>query len=98
MSLETFLKNRLHNYLDDLRTLAGIDSGSEHKAGVDAVNDWLTARLAVLGCTVERYPQPQLGDNLLATLHGQGRGRSMLLGHSDTDYPVGIAAERRMTT
>ena len=97
MSLETFLKDRLNDYLDDLRTLVSIDSGSEHKAGVDAVNDWLATRLTALGCTVELYPQPKLGDNLLATLRGQGQGRIMLLGHSDTVYPVGIAGQHPMT-
>jgi glutamate carboxypeptidase len=97
MSLETFLQRRLDDYLTDLRILVSIDSGSEHKAGVDAINDWLAARLTALGCTVERHPQPNLGDNLLATLRGHGRGRIMLLGHSDTVYPVGIAAQRPMT-
>jgi glutamate carboxypeptidase len=97
MTIESFLQNRLDDYLEDLRTLVGIDSGSEHKAGVDAVNDWLAARLAALGCAVERFPQPVLGDNLLATQRGRGRGRIMLLGHSDTVFPVGIAAQRPMT-
>lgn len=93
----TYLENRLEAYLDDLRTLVGIDSGSQHKAGVDAVNDWLEARLAGLGFTVERYPQQELGDNLLAQGRGRGQGRLLLLGHSDTVYPAGTAARRPMT-
>lgn len=97
MNLAIFLQNRLDDYLSDLNALVSIDSGSEHKPGVDAVNDWLAARLTALGCTVERYPQPELGDNLLATLPGPGQRRIMLLGHSDTVYPVGTAAQRPMT-
>ncbi len=92
-----FLENRLDAYLADLRTLVGIDSGSQHQAGVNAVNTWLEDRLVRLGFTVERYPQAELGDNLLATRRGQGYGRVMLLGHSDTVYPVGTAVKRPMT-
>jgi glutamate carboxypeptidase len=93
----SFLQNRLDAYLDDLRTLVGIDSGSHHKPGVDAVNDWLEARLAALGCSVERHRQAEFGDDLVATLGGTGAGRIVLLGHSDTVFPVGTAAQRPMT-
>ena len=92
-----FLQNRLESYLEDLRTLVSIDSGSYHRAGVNAVNDWLETRLVSLGFVVERQPHPELGDNLLATRRGSGQGRIMLLGHSDTVYPVGTAAQRPMT-
>jgi glutamate carboxypeptidase len=77
--------------------LVGLDSGSPDKAGVNAVNDWLTNRLTALGFAVKRYPQPELGDNLLATRQGSGSGRVMLLGHSDTVYPKGTAGQRPMT-
>lgn len=92
-----FLEERLQPYLDDLRTLVSIDSGSLHKAGVDAVNDWLEKRLKKLGFTVDRHRQVGFGDDLLATLEGRGRGRILLLGHTDTVFPVGTAAERPMT-
>jgi glutamate carboxypeptidase len=52
-----FLEAKLDAYLDDLRTLVGIDSSSYDKAGVDAVNDWLEERLKALGFSVERYPK-----------------------------------------
>lgn len=92
-----FLENNLDAYLDDLRTLAGIDSGSKQKAGIEAVNAWLADRLTRLGFTVEYDPQPDMGDNLLATRHGTGQGRILLLGHTDTVYPPGTAALRPMT-
>lgn len=92
-----FLEERLQPYLDDLRALVSIDSGSLHKAGVDAVNDWLVKRLKKLGFIVERHPQTEFGDDLLATLGGRGRGRILLLGHTDTVFPVGTAGERPMT-
>jgi glutamate carboxypeptidase len=90
----SFLENRLDAYLDDLRTLVGIDSGSYDKAGVDAVNAWIEARLAKLGFAVERFPQAEFGDDLLGTLRGQGKKRILLLGHTDTVFPVGTAAKR----
>jgi glutamate carboxypeptidase len=93
----TFLEGKLDAYLDDLRALVNIDSGSYDKAGVDAVNAWLEERLTKLGFTVERHPQAKFGDNLLATLRGEGQGRILLLGHTDTVFPTGTAAERPMT-
>ena len=92
-----FLEERLANYLDDLRLLVGIDSGSSDKDGVDAVNDWLEERLHTLGLAVERLAQEKAGDDLLATLDGTGRGRILLLGHSDTVFAKGTAASRPMT-
>lgn len=94
--LQRYLATQLPHYLDDLRTLVSIDSGSDHKAGVDTVVDWLLARLTALGFTVERHPQPVLGDNIRATLRGRGTKRVLLLGHSDTVFPVGTAAQRPM--
>jgi glutamate carboxypeptidase len=91
-----YLEGRLSAYLDDLRYLVGIDSGSRHKAGVNAVNDWLQQRLANLGFAVERQPHSQLGDSLLGRLPGSGRAHILLLGHTDTVYPQGTAAERPM--
>jgi glutamate carboxypeptidase len=93
----TFLESKLDEYLDDLRTLVGIDSGSFDKAGVDAVNDWIENRLGNLGFVVERLPQDELGDNLLGVLGGNGRGNTLLIGHSDTVFPAGTAKERPMT-
>jgi glutamate carboxypeptidase len=93
----SFLEKRLDAYLDDLQTLVGIDSGSFDKAGVDAINDWLEKRLRVLGFSVQRFAQEESGDDLLATLNGTGKGHILLLGHSDTVFPKGTAAERPMT-
>ncbi|MGA7669668.1 MAG: hypothetical protein WBW04_04560, partial [Nitrolancea sp.] len=89
-----FFESRLDQYLADLSYLAGIDSGSDDKAGVDRVVDWLQARFHSLGCAAERQPQPLLGDNLIARLRGEGGARILLLGHSDTVYPRGMAAAR----
>jgi glutamate carboxypeptidase len=90
------LEGKIDAYLDELRTLVSIDSGSQHKAGVDAINDWLEDRLKALGFQVERLGQEEFGDDILALRHGEGQGRILLLGHSDTVFQVGTAAERPM--
>lgn len=96
-SIVRFLEGKLGAYLDDLRTLVSIDSGSTYQAGVNAVNDWLEARLRKLGFAVERQPHARLGDSLLASLQGQSRGRILLMGHTDTVFPIGTATERPMS-
>jgi glutamate carboxypeptidase len=64
---------------------------------VDAIPDWLEDRLLDLGIRVDRQPREDFGDDFVAIRHGQGWGRLLLLGHSDTVFPVGTAAERPMT-
>lgn len=92
-----FLETRLQAYLDDLRTLVAIDSGIRYRAGVEAVNLWLEQRLSRLGFQIERPLQSEVGDALLASRTGSGSGRVLLLGHSDTVFPVGTAASRPMS-
>ena len=93
----TDLEASLDQYLDDLRHLAGIDSGTDDKAGVDRVQDWFAARFGELGFAVERRPQTAWGDDLVARRRGDGRARLLLIGHADTVYPAGTAAARPLT-
>ncbi|MEA2526389.1 MAG: glutamate carboxypeptidase [Thermomicrobiales bacterium] len=93
----SFLEDHRDEYLTDLRHLAGIDSGTDDKAGVDAVQGWLEERLRAAGFSVERNRQEKWGDDLIARRHGTGRAKVMLLGHADTVYPKGTAAARPVT-
>ncbi|CAN5536739.1 M20 family metallopeptidase [soil metagenome] len=95
-TLSAYLTDRLPQYLDDLRLLSGIDSGSYDKPGVDRVQDWLATRFAALGFTIETKQQARFGNDLLARRNGSGHRRILLLGHADTVYPEGTAAERPM--
>ncbi len=92
-----FLEEKLDDYLDDLRSLVGIDSASYNQAGVNAANDWLEDRLTTMGFAVQRHPHAEFGDDLVARLPGTGQARILLLGHSDTVFPTGTALERPMT-
>ena len=92
-----YLERNLDGYLEDLRFLAGIDSGTYDKAGVDAVQRWFEERFRQLGFDTDRNPQEQWGDDLIARKRGLGIGRVLLIGHADTVYPAGTAAERPLT-
>jgi len=84
-------------YLDDLRRLVGIDCGSYTQAGVDEVGRWVAAFFTELGATVEVRPDPagRLGGTVVATFHGRPGGpRVLLIGHMDTVFDPGTAAER----
>jgi glutamate carboxypeptidase len=93
----SYLDNRLDAFLRDLETLVNQDSGSYDKAGVDAVTAWLAERLHTLGFEVEQVPQERFGNDLIARRNSRGNGRIMLLGHADTVFPPGTAAERPMS-
>jgi glutamate carboxypeptidase len=89
-------------YLDDLRTTVNIDCGTYLSTGVNEIADLMQARFGERGWEVERIPHspddgsPQLGDLLVATLEGADAGgrRVLLVGHMDTVFPQGTAAER----
>ena len=77
--------------------LVGIDCGSYTRDGVNQVADWTAAALAGLGARVERRPDPagRLGDTVVATFEGHADGpRALLIGHMDTVFDPGTAAER----
>lgn len=96
MSIRAGVESQLQAYLADLRCLVAIDSGTYDKAGGNRVNAWLEARLVRAGFAIQRFPQNDTADHLLARLRGAGKAKILLLGHSDTVYPRGTAAQRPM--
>ncbi|MDA8521791.1 M20 family metallopeptidase [Acidovorax sp. NCPPB 4044] len=82
---------------DLLREVVNTDSGSGHAEGVVRVAALLRARLESAGITVETRPEPGWGECLFARIPGQGPatgGHLQLMGHMDTVFPLGTAAER----
>jgi glutamate carboxypeptidase len=79
-----------------LQQLVQIDSGTGDVAGLAAMGTTLKADLESLGANVERVPAvpPAVGDNVVATLTGTGKGRILLIAHMDTVFPHGTAAQR----
>ncbi len=92
-----YLQGAIEQYLVDLRDLAGTDSGTYNKAGVDAVQGWFEEQFQALGFETRRNPQEAWGDDLIARKSGEGKGRVLLIGHADTVYPEGTAAQRPLT-
>jgi glutamate carboxypeptidase len=90
------------DFVAELRSLVDLDCGTYLPEGVNRVADHLQDRFAAAGWQVERiahHPSAggaQLGDALVATLEGARSGgrRVLLVGHMDTVFPAGTAAER----
>jgi glutamate carboxypeptidase len=96
--LRSTVEAGLPAFLADLERLVNVDCGSYTPAGVNEIADWVAADLARLGARVERRPDPsgRYGDSVIGTLDGTpGAGpRVLLIGHMDTVFPDGTAAER----
>ena len=81
--------------VDELDALVRMETPTHDKAAVDRCGRWLQARLEGLGAEVERIPQQQVGDMLLAAWHSDAPGPAILfLTHSDTVWPLGTLAAR----
>src|SRR5712692_401535 len=92
--VQAYVQPRLPQYIEELRALCAIDSDSYHKPGLDAMAAWLATRMRNLGMDVTIIENERWGNDLLGVLKGDGSGNVLLLGHIDTVYPVGTAADR----
>ena len=76
-----------------LQRIVDIDSGSYHKPGVDAVISCLREYLELHGVDCEIHPNSQAGNCMRARVAGAGQP-IVLMGHCDTVFPEGTAAQR----
>jgi glutamate carboxypeptidase len=83
-----------------LSTLVNIDSGTGDVEGAAKVDMIIAARLTALGATIKKVPAEQsgLGDNMVATFEGTGKGRILIVAHVDTVFGPGTAAQRPYST
>src|SRR5579884_3937203 len=93
-NVETYVAQHMPEYIEELRELCAIDSDSYSKAGLDEMAARLGARMRHLGMNVTIIEREQWGNDLLGVIEGSGSGNVLLLGHIDTVYPAGTAAER----
>jgi len=96
-ALRSSIAADLPAYLGDLERLVDIDCGSYTPAGVDEVGRFVVSFLAGLGADVEVRPDPagRLGATIIGTFAGRaGAPRVLLIGHMDTVFDPGTAAER----
>jgi glutamate carboxypeptidase len=79
-----------------LERLVAVDSGTGDAEGLKAVGALYAAELAPLGAVVKSVAPtpPAVGDNVVATLSGSGKGRILLISHMDTVFARGEAAKR----
>ncbi len=89
----------MNAYLEDLKTIVNIDSGTFTKPGVDRVGAYLRERFTAFGFSTHFDKQAQYGDHLVATHSGQNPNgpRILLIGHIDTVLPDGEAERRPFT-
>ncbi len=83
-------------YMDDLKAIVNIDSGTFTKAGIDHVGAYLADRFTDFGFTTTFDKQQEYGNNLVATHKGNTpKGpRILLVGHIDTVFPAGEVEKR----
>jgi glutamate carboxypeptidase len=95
------MKQRIIEYLESIKdeplrhieALVNIETGSHDKAGVDRAGAYLARELERLGFVIEKRPQQDIGDQILARRRFGGRGRVLILGHLDTVWPKGTLAD-----
>jgi glutamate carboxypeptidase len=99
IALRRIVEARVPRYLAELETLVNIDCGSYTPDGVNRVADLVADRLGSIGAEVERSVhephdgRPQLGDLVVGRITGDGP-RLLLIGHMDTVFDPGTAAQR----
>jgi len=102
--LRAKVQQLLPQYLADLEALVDLECGTFLPEGVNRVADLMRDRFDAAGWSVERREhvagpgEAQLGDVLVARLAGSGARRVLLVGHMDTVFPDGTAAERPFRT
>jgi glutamate carboxypeptidase len=85
--------------LDLLKLIVNIDSGTGDIEGGAKVEALLRTRLLQLGAEVRSEPAEAAGlpENLVAVLHGTGKGKILIVAHVDTVFGPGTAAARPFT-
>jgi glutamate carboxypeptidase len=97
--LQAAVAARYQRFVDELAGLVNVDCGSYTPAGINRVADAVGASLTELGASIERIlhrpdeGERQLGDLVIGRLAGSGP-RLLIIGHMDTVFDPGTAAER----
>src|SRR5260370_25055947 len=92
--VEAYIQQRLSRYLEELRELCAIDSGSYNKAGLDEMAARLGARVRDLGMHVTIIEREGWRNDLYSVLRGNGGGTVLPVGPLDTLYPIRPAPPR----
>ena len=93
--LLTQAENERPAYLQTLKSLVSVDTGTGTEAGLTQVSAELVKRLNALGAEVQTHPAtPSVGDNIVGTFKGSGSKDFLLMVHYDTVFVPGTVAKR----
>lgn len=81
-------------FLTMLETLVNIDSGTGDQKGIAQVENFVIQQLKAVGAIETTNAAPSAGRNILATVQGTGKGKILLLAHTDTVFKAGTVAQR----
>jgi glutamate carboxypeptidase len=99
-ALERAAADRYDEFVSVLERMVNVDCGSFTPEGVNQIADLCQARFEIDGWKVERTEhrpaqgEARLGDLVVGRLEGTGRTRLLMIGHTDTVFDPGTAAER----
>lgn len=83
------------DFLLVLEKLVNIDSGTGERKGLAQVENIVIEQLKSVGADVKTInATPSVGRNILATVRGTGKGKILLLAHTDTVFQTGTVAQR----
>lgn len=101
-SLLELAQNAQNDYLELLQTLVQHESPSNNKAACDKLADYLEIRLQDEGWQVERIPQAQVGDQLVARWQADAAANApdgtLVMTHYDTVWAVGTLEQIPLKT
>ena len=86
-------------YLQTLKSLVSVDTGTGTQEGLEQISALLVKRLTDLGAKVETFPAtPSAGNNIIGTFKGSGTKDFLLMVHYDTGFGPGTVAKRPFRT
>ena len=99
LAIRDVVAARRDGFIADLEEMVNVDSGSFNRDGVNRVATMCERRFRDAGWEIDRIVPadpdlPPVGDTVVGTLRGTGGPRVLLLGHTDTVFDDGVAAER----
>ena len=92
--LLSYLQQELPAALQLLEKMVNMESPSTDKPLVDRFARFVGSEFKAIGGAVDYVPAERFGDHLRVRFEGKSGDRILLLGHSDTVFPVGEVAKR----
>jgi glutamate carboxypeptidase len=92
-AVKQLISSQFNDFVNDLKTLTNIDSGTGNLEGNKQIVEFLKQRITQLGGTTELRTGPK-GTHVIGRFRGEGKMRILLTMHTDTVFEKGEAAKR----